>query len=229
MSALRHSVVGSLSDKVCLAVTVGSKYQDSAAELLGKSVSQIAERVHVNARNLRCEYLNTVNLDNIVHNIAYGILCRLCLQRLDLSLQSLVVGLKMSYLFRKSRRLCLSCRSSLKKLLFDVAVILYDICSGNGLNTAYAGCYGRFRNDLEIADQTCVGNMGTTAEFLREITHRNNSYLGSVLLAEQSHRSGLLCLFDAHYIGLYSQVFFYLVVDDLLNPGQFLRGHGLAV
>ena len=57
--------------------------------------------------------------------------------------------------------------------------------------------------------------MCTTTEFLGEISHGYDTYGLPILLAKESHRSGLLCLVNGHNIGMYRNRLVDLLVNDI--------------
>ena len=67
--------------------------------------------------------------------------------------------------------------------------------------------------------------MCSTAQFLREIPHGDNADTLSILLAEQRHRTGLLCLIDGHHLGHNRNRLVDLCIYDILYLLQLLCGH----
>ena len=86
------------------------------------------------------------------------------------------------------------------KQLFQFSIIIHQSFGCKCFDTAYPCCHTTFRQDLECSDLACIGNMCTTAELNRVISHIYNTDDVAVFLTEQSLCSGLSCFFDRHVL-----------------------------
>ena len=228
MGALLYGVIGGHGHHGDLAVLVGNQKDHTAAQLLFQLVAQVAELVHVNILDSRCQELNAGNIHDFVHDIAQSALGFLVLQGLVLASDSLQFFLKLSDM------VCQSGGSSLKEgcrrvhFLFQVLIVGSDIGAGDGFDTSYACRYAAFGKDLELADLAGVLNMCTAAEFYG-IRHGDHADLFAVLLAEQSHGAGLSGILDAHDLCLHGSRSSDPFIDSLLHGFDLFGGHGLEV
>ena len=98
-----------------------------------------------------------------------------------------------------------------------------QVLAGDSLNAADTSGHRALAHDLEAADLGGVLDMGAAAELGGPAFDINHADHLAVLLAEQSHCTQLLGLFNGHLLDGDVHGLKDLVVDDLLHTGQLLR------
>ena len=71
--------------------------------------------------------------------------------------------------------------------------------------------------------------MGTTTEFLREVSHSNYSYLLAILLTEKCHSSCLLSFLNCHYISNNRNSLCNLFINNIFNLSNLFLSHALEM
>ena len=117
----------------------------------------------------------------------------------------------------------------LSQFLFHFFIVIEHTVTGQCLDTAHTGCDTRLRNDLKGCDHTCIGYMGTAAQFLGEISHGNHAHTISVLFPKKSHGPCFLGVFNAHNLCHNGKCCLDLLIDHCLHLSQFLLGHSLEM
>ena len=229
MGTALHSTVGRHGDHGHLAVLVRDQKNHALAELCFQIISEVTKLVHIYAGYVCTEELHALDLDHGIHDVTECVLCLLALQRLILAAKLLHFLLKGLDVLLQGRRRCLHKLSGCEHLTLEIYVVRTNIVPGQRLDTTDTGSDTSLRQDLELADLQGVLHMRATAELGREIAHANDTHLGTVLLTEERHRTGLLRLFEGHDIGTNLETLLNLLVHHVLDLLKLFSRHRLEV
>src|SRR6266851_5186140 len=101
--------------------------------------------------------------------------------------------------------------------------------AGERLDSPNAGRDARLAFELEQADIAGTRDMGSTAEFDREIAHPHNPHTVAVFIAEECQRAGLNRLIVGHLLNRDARVLANPRVDLLFNRCQVACGNRTAM
>ena len=87
MSTLLLSSVSGGGHETYLAINGAGQYDHAFTQLFLQLIAQIPETVHIYALQLGCQYLDAVYVSHLIHHVAQGVLRRLALQSLVLTVQ----------------------------------------------------------------------------------------------------------------------------------------------
>ena len=104
-------------------------------------------------------------------------------------------------------------------------IILHKTLGGQRLDTPYSSRHAGLGYNLKCRDDACIFHMGSSTEFLGELSHAHYPDDVAVLLPKESRRAGLFRLFYRHVLRLYRQAEGNLLIYHILNLLNLLRRH----
>ena len=125
--------------------------------------------------------------------------------------------------------LCLSCYWSFFYKSFKVIKELKNSLICKSFYSSYSCSNTWLRYNLKKSDVSCIGNMCTTTELLREVTHTYNSYLLTILFTKKCHSTCVLSFFDCHNLCLYWNCLSNLFIDNIFDLLNLLFCHTLEM
>ena len=225
MGASRNRAVRRCRHQLDLSAIFCGKHNDGVPELLLRLVTQVAHTVHIHIRKLADKNADTIYVLRRGSHIARRSFRQFRFQLVVLLRERFHLFLHSRKLLYNLHRVCLEKLRRLVQLLLDLIVMRDQPRSRKRLNSAHTGSYTALRNNLKCGNVSCVPDMRTPAELRAEITHLHYPDFIPIFFPEKRHCARFLCILQRHFTRYDGKPFRDLLIDDLLNPANFLICH----